>query len=166
MTVGSDFLADPLAAAFWIGLYLVAFVSLLVYRVAWPVALTLRHRPRVQAIVPESDDTFSLYVRGRDLARLAVRSGQFFVVRALTRRDWSHGHPFSLSAAPSGDYLRFTIKVYGDGTRALSRLAPGTPLLLEGPYGAMHGGRRTGRRLLLVAGGIGIAPIRALAEGF
>jgi ferredoxin-NADP reductase len=29
----------------------------------------------------------------------------------------------------------------------------------------MHDGRRTGRRILLVAGGIGIAPLRALAEG-
>ena len=146
-------------------LYAAAFVPLLVHRVAWPVFTTLRHRPQVQAIVREADDVFSLYVRGVDLDRLAVRSGQFFVVRALTGRDWLHGHPFSISAAPNGAYLRFTVREFGEGTRALAALAPGTSLMLEGPYGAMHGARRTGRRLLLVAGGIGIAPIRALAEG-
>ena len=166
LTIGNDFIGDPLAVAFWIALYVVAFAPLLVYRVAWPLYLTIRHRPRLRAVVPEADGIVSLYVEGRDLDRLAVRSGQFFVVRALTRREWNHGHPFSLSATPNGDYLRFTIKLFGEGTRALAALPPGTPLLLEGPYGSMHGARRTGRRLLLVAGGIGIAPIRALAEGF
>ena len=166
LSVGTDFVADPLAAGFWMALYAAAFLPLLVHRVAWPAYLTLRHRPRVARIVPEGPDVFSLHVTGRDLDRLAVRSGQFFVVRALTRADWMHGHPFSLSAAPNGTGLRFTIKAFGEGTRSLRALRPGTPLLLEGPYGAMHGARRTGRRLLLVAGGIGIAPIRAMAEGF
>ncbi len=166
LTIGSDFASDRLAVAFWIALYAAAFIPLLVHRVAWPLFVTLRHRPRIRAIVPEADGIVSLYVEGRDLDRLAARAGQFFVVRALTLRDWNHGHPFSLSAAPSGDRLRFTIKLFGEGTRALAALPAGTPLLLEGPYGSMHGARRTGRRLLLVAGGIGIAPIRALAEGF
>lgn len=166
LTIGADFVGDPLARSFWIGLYLVAFVPLLVHRVAWPVYTTLRHRPRVHAIVREASNIFSLYVAGRDLDRLAVRSGQFFVVRALTRRDWSHGHPFSISAAPNGDLLRFTVKEYGEGTRALGALPAGTPLMLEGPYGAMHDARRARRKLLMIAGGIGIAPIRAMAEGF
>jgi predicted ferric reductase len=166
LSIGTDFTADPLAAAVWVALYAAAFVPLLVHRVAWPIHTTLRHRPRVAAIVPEADGVFSLHVEGRDLGRLAVRSGQFFVIRALTRSDWMHGHPFSISAAPNGAWLRFTIKEFGEGTRALRGLRPGTPLLLEGPYGAMHSARRTGRRLLLVAGGIGIAPIRAMAEAF
>lgn len=165
LTIGTDFVTDPLAAAFWIALYAAAFVPLLIHRVAWPLALTLLHRPRVHAVVRESRDVFSLYVDGVDLDRLAVRSGQFFVIRALTLRDWMHGHPLSISAAPNGEYLRFTVRAVGEGTRALAALPAGTPLLLEGPYGSMHGARRTGRRLLLIAGGIGIAPIRALAEG-
>jgi predicted ferric reductase len=165
LAAGSDFTGDPLAAALWIALYVAAFAPLLLYRVAWPIYTTLRFRPRLAAIVPEAEGVFSMIVEGQDLDQLAVRSGQYFVVRALTTRDWMHGHPFSISAAPNGRTLRFTIKVFGEGTRDLARLAPGTPLLLEGPYGAMHGARRTGRKLLLIAGGIGIAPIRALAEG-
>jgi predicted ferric reductase len=165
VTIGSDLATDPVATWAWVALYVAAFLPLLVHRVAWPIATTLRHRPRVAAVVPEAEGVYSLVVAGRDLDRLAVRSGQAFVVRALTGRDWMHGHPFSLSAAPNGRTLRFTIKEQGEGTRALRAVRPGTPLLLEGPYGAMHGARRTGRRLLLIAGGIGIAPIRALAEG-
>ncbi len=164
LTAGSDFVDDPLASAFWIALYVIAFAPLVLHRLASPIWTTIRHRPQVRSIVREADNVFSLYVGGVDLDRLAVRSGQFFVVRALTRKDWLHAHPFSISAAPNGDMLRFTIKEIGEGTRALAALTPGTRLMLEGPYGTMHGARRTGRRLLLIAGGIGIAPIRALAE--
>jgi len=89
-----------------------------------------------------------------------------FVVRALTIRDWMHGHPFSISAAPNGEYLRFTVKELGQGTRDLRGLGTGTPVMLEGPYGAVHGARRTGRKLLLIAGGIGVAPLRAMVQSF
>jgi predicted ferric reductase len=166
LTIGTDFVDDPLAAWFWIALYVVAFAPLLLHRLIGPIWLSIRHRPRVLAVVPEVDNVFSLYVGGANLDRLAVRGGQFFVVRALTLRDWMHGHPFSLSAAPNGEYLRFTVKELGEGTRELRALRPGTPVLLEGPYGAVHGARRTGRRLLLIAAGIGVAPIRAMAQSF
>jgi predicted ferric reductase len=166
LTIGTDFVDDQLATWLWIALYVAAFVPLLIHRVAAPIALTVAHRPRVQAIVPESEGVFSLYVSGRNLQRLAARSGQFFIVRGLTFRDWVHGHPFSISAAPNGDHLRFTVKELGEGTRELRRLKVGTPVMLEGPYGYVHGARRTGRKLLLIAGGIGVAPIRAMAESF
>jgi predicted ferric reductase len=166
LTIGTDFVDDQLATWLWISLYVAAFAPLLIHRVVAPIALTLRHRPRVEAVVPEAQGVFSLYVGGRDLDRLAVRSGQFFVVRALTLRDWLHGHPFSISAAPDGAHLRFTVKELGEGTRELRGLRVGTPLMLEGPYGSVHGARRTGRKLLLIAGGIGVAPIRAMAESF
>jgi predicted ferric reductase len=166
LTIGTDFIDDRLATWLWIAIYIAAFAPLLIHRVAAPIALTLRHRPRITAIVPESEGIFSLYVGGRAFDRLAVRSGQFFIIRGLTLRDWTHGHPFSISAAPNGDHLRFTVKELGEGTRELRALKVGTPVMLEGPYGAVHGARRTGRKLLLIAGGIGVAPIRAMAESF
>ena len=166
LTIGTDLVDDPLAAWFWIALYVVAFVPLVLHRLIWPVWLTIRHRPRVLAVVPESSGVFSLYVGGVHLDRLAVRAGQFFVVRALTIRDWMHGHPFSISAAPNGEYLRFTVKELGQGTRDLRGLRKGTRIMLEGPYGAIHGARRTGRKLLLIAGGIGVAPLRAMVQSF
>jgi ferredoxin-NADP reductase len=52
----------------------------------------------------------------------------------------------------------------GDWTARLQALAPGTRVALEGPYGTLTGARRTRQRVLLVAGGIGITPLRALLE--
>jgi ferredoxin-NADP reductase len=57
--------------------------------------------------------------------------------------------------------MRITVKDRGDHSRALARLRPGTRVLAEGPYGAFIP-QWTGRRALLVAGGVGITPLRAM----
>jgi ferredoxin-NADP reductase len=124
----------------------------------------LRHRLRVADVVTEAPGVFSIYLSGRHLDRLAVRSGQYFVWRFLTRDGWWRAHPFSLSAAPNGAWLRITIKDLGDGSRRLQGVPVGTRVFAEGPYGLLTGARRTRSRVLLVAGGIGITPMRALLE--
>jgi Predicted ferric reductase len=105
-----------------------------------------------------------VYVSGRDLDRLAVRSGQYFVWRFLTRDGWWRGHPFSISSAPNGSWLRITVKELGDWSMALQGLKIGTRVFIEGPYGVLTGARRTRAKVLLIAGGIGITPLRALLE--
>src|SRR4029077_3591117 len=95
---------------------------------------------------------------------LAVRSGQYFVWRFLTRDGWWRGHPFSISSAPNGDWLRIPVKELGDWSEALQRLHIGTKVFIEGPYGILTGARRTKPKILLLAGGIGITPLRALFE--
>jgi predicted ferric reductase len=84
----------------------------------------------------------------------------------VTPSGWWQAHPFSLSAAPTSTRLRITVKSLGDYTASLPRLERGTRVLAEGPYGTFTSDRRTSRRALLVAGGIGIAPLRALLETF
>ena len=44
------------------------------------------------------------------------------------------------------------------------RIPIGTRVFIEGPYGVQTGARRTRPKVLLVAGGIGIAPLRALLD--
>jgi len=162
--VGADFMHDPLARVYWSGLYVLAAGLVLAFRVAAPIRLNLRHRFRVARVVHEAPGVVSIYVTGRHLDRLPVRSGQWFTWRFLDgRRPWT-GHPFSISSAPNGQWLRTTVKALGDDTRRLQRLRPGTRVLLEGPYGVLTGMRRTRRRVTLIAGGIGITPLRALLE--
>ncbi len=60
--------------------------------------------------------------------------------------------------------MRITAKGFGEHSAALARLRPGTPVFAEGPYGALTAGRRTRQKVLLIAGGIGITPLRALFE--
>lgn len=57
-----------------------------------------------------------------------------------------------------------TVKEAGDGTQRLASIRPGARVLAEGPYGALTNQRRRGSGVLLVAGGIGITPMRALFE--
>jgi predicted ferric reductase len=162
--VGADFIHDPIAVGYWVALYVVTVVLVLVFRIGQPMWLSARHRLRVSHIATEAPGVISIYVTGRDLDRLAVRSGQYFVWRFLTRDGWWRGHPFSISSAPNGSWLRITIKELGDWSKALQRVSIGTRVFIEGPYGVLTGARRTRPKVLLVAGGIGITPLRALLE--
>ena len=164
LVVGTDFADDRVARIYWIGLYVIAGGLVLAFRFGAPIRLNLRHRMEVANVVQEAPDTVSVYVTGRQLDRLPVRAGQYFQWRFLARDGWWRAHPYSLSAAPNGEWLRITIKDLGEDSRAASRLTPGTRVFAEGPYGAFTGARRSRRRILLVAGGIGVTPLRALFE--
>jgi ferredoxin-NADP reductase len=43
-------------------------------------------------------------------------------------------------------------------------LRPGTRVWAEGPYGSLTAGRQTSPKVLLIAAGVGITPLRALFE--
>ena len=162
--VGTDFIHDPIAVGYWVALYAVTAALILVFRIGQPIWLSARHRVRVSHVVTEAPGVISIYMTGRDLDRLAVRSGQYFVWRFLTREGWWRAHPFSISSAPNGTWLRITIKELGDWSKALQGVSIGTRVFIEGPYGVLTGARRTRHKVLLVAGGIGITPLRALLE--
>lgn len=164
LAVGSDFDNDRAARVWWVGLYLVVFGSLLWWRVVEPVVRNRRHKLRVSGTQVEAPGVTSIYLTGRNVAALNARPGQFFIWRFLTSDGWWRPHPFSLSAAPHGDRLRITVKNLGDDTARLQHVRRGTPVFAEGPYGAFTMDRRTRRKALLIAGGIGITPLRAMLD--
>ena len=164
LVVGSDFMHDPLARVYWLGLYGLTAALMLTFRFGQPIVLSARHRLRVAEVVTEAPGVVSVYLMGRDLDRLRVRAGQYFVWRFLTRDGWWRGHPYSLSAAPNGRFLRLTVKEAGDDTGQLRHLKVGTRVFAEGPYGVLTGAQRSRPQVLMIAGGIGIAPLRALLE--
>ena len=94
--------------------------------------------PRSPARAPTSSRSS---MSGRRLDRLPVAAGQFFTWRFLTGPGWLRGHPYSLSAAPTGTSLRISVKDLGDGSRELAALKPGTRVVVEGPYGTAAPGR-------------------------
>ncbi|GAA2251769.1 ferredoxin reductase family protein [Streptomyces atrovirens] len=164
VAVGSTFTASTAATAYWYGLWGAALTAVLAGRLVLPLWRNRRHRLRVTAVVPESDNVVSVHITGRDLDRLPARAGQFFLWRFLTKDRWWQANPFSLSAAPDGRTLRLTAKAAGDGSAALRHLKPGTRVFAEGPYGAFTTLHRTRPDALLIAGGVGVTPIRALLE--
>ncbi|WP_033281614.1 ferric reductase-like transmembrane domain-containing protein [Streptomyces sp. NRRL F-525] len=162
-TDGADF-HETWTRVYWWCLYGFAFAATLLYRVALPAWRSLYHRLRVESVVTEVPGTVSVTLKGHRLDRMRTASGQFFVWRFLDGPGWSRGNPYTLSAAPTPDRLRITIKSVGDGSERAARLTPGTRALIEGPYGTLTARRRTHPGMLLMAAGIGITPMRALLE--
>jgi predicted ferric reductase len=164
LATGTDFATHPLARAIWALFYAAVTAAVLWYRLCTPVIAALRHRLRVTRVRREAPGVTTLFIGGRHLERLRAKPGQFFRWRFLTRDGWWQSHPFSLSAAPAGARLRITVKAAGDYTAALQRIRPGAAVAAEGPYGALTPALRSRTGVLLLAGGIGITPLRALLE--
>ena len=162
---GQSFIGSPGRTVFWWTAWATAASAILVFRVGVPAYRSLRHGLRVTSVVREVDGVVSVYVTGRDLDALKVEAGQFFSWRFLAGPGWSRAHPYSLSAAPDGRSLRITVKDLGDGSRDVARLRPGTRVLVEGPYGRLSARARTRRHVALIGAGVGITPLRSLAEG-
>jgi len=163
---GADFLASPVATAYWWGLYVVALVAVLVFRVGAPLVRSRRQGLRVSHVATEAPGVVSIYVTGRRLAGLQVAAGQFFVWRFRTGHGtgWTRGHPLSLSAAPTTGALRITTSTRGDDGDRLARIAPGTRVMIEGPYGRLTLDQSTRRGLVVIGSGLGITPLVAIAQ--
>ena len=162
---GQEFLQSRGATVYWWSLWAAAAAAVLGWRLGLPLWRSVTHGLRVGAVVRESADVVSVYMSGRRLDRLPLRAGQFLNVRFLDGPGWTRANPFSLSAAPNGDSLRITAKALGDGSTRLAHLTPGTRVVFEGPYGRLSSRARTRRKVVLAGAGVGITPLRALAEG-
>ena len=161
---GNELVLDTVAADYWRALYVATLALIVGFRLVAPAVNAFRYRLRVVEIVEEGPGVVSLRITGRKLGRLRAQPGQFFLWRFLARGHWWSAHPFSLSAAPDGQSLRITAKALGDHTAKLGALRVGTRVIAEGPFGVFTDAMRRREKLLLIAGGIGITPVRALVE--
>jgi dihydroorotate dehydrogenase electron transfer subunit len=105
-----------------------------------------------------SKDTFGLemYAPGMD-----PQPGQFFQLRVGAGFDPFLNRPISV-ASYAARKLLFITKVVGRGTQLLSTKQVGEKLTVLGPFGTPVTIRR--KRSLLIAGGIGVAPLYFLAQ--
>lgn len=149
---------------FWYAMYVFVLVNLIYFRFFLPIWKTLKHEFKVARVVKETGDVYSIYISGKDLDKFKVKAGQFFIFRFLDRKRWWQAHPFSLSCLPNGQFLRISVKASGDFTSALDKVKLGTKVYIDGPHGVFTADRSTKDKYLLIAGGIGITPIRSLAE--
>ncbi|MEU8749791.1 ferredoxin reductase family protein [Streptomyces chartreusis] len=160
----TTFASSAFATAYWWILWLFAFGSLLTGRLVMPLWRNSYHRFTVAAVVPESDNVVSVYVTGRHLDKLPARAGQFCIWRFPGHHHWWLANPFSLSAAPDGRGLRLTAKAAGSTSAGLRNVPVGSRAYIEGPYGAFTSLHRSRPGALLIAGGVGITPVRAMLE--
>lgn len=164
ITSGIMFVDNDVMRYWWIGLYVLVVAFILGFRVAAPLIRTWRHDIRVEKVVRETPHTVSVIMKGKNLSRLNARAGQFFAWRFLDHKSGWESHPYSLSASPTDTHLRITVKDLGDHSKSLANLEPGTRVMVEGPYGVFTAEAAERKNALLIAGGVGITPIRALLE--
>jgi dihydroorotate dehydrogenase electron transfer subunit len=107
--------------------------------------------------------TFSENIFGLELKFPAIKPwpGQFFQVRVDDSVELFLNRPISIASYKRGTLL-LVIKIVGRGTRVLSMKKPGEYLTLFGPFGRRFTPAR--KKSLIIAGGIGIAPLHFLAE--
>ncbi|HPQ45097.1 MAG TPA: dihydroorotate dehydrogenase electron transfer subunit [Syntrophales bacterium] len=98
---------------------------------------------------------------------MASHPGQFVMVRMEKGGDPFLSRPFSIYSAyshGSNTYIEILYKVVGKGTEAFSELREGDTLKILGPLGKGFDIPPTGKTAVLIAGGVGIAPLSFLAE--
>jgi predicted ferric reductase len=161
---GTDLLASDFFYYYWLALYTIVLGSHLIFRFLRPLYNLARHHFTVSRVVRESASVVSIYITGRNLKAFTVRPGQFMFFRFLHSDFWYQSHPFSLSKLPDGTTLRITVKAVGDYTTELPQLPTGTRVLIDGPYGLFTRNVLVQEKVLMIAGGIGITPIRSLSE--
>src|SRR3989344_5101442 len=162
--VGSDFVVSRVFYSYWVALYTAVFASHLVFRFARPLYRFSQHQFEVAKIVRETASTVSVYIKGKNLAAFPVRPGQFMIFRFLSQGMWWQAHPFSLSRPTDGEFIRITVKQLGDFTKRVDRIPTGTKVIIDGPYGVFTDFFCISKSVLLIAGGIGITPVRSLIE--
>ncbi len=160
---GADLDTGP-ARVLWSAYYVGAFAILGWYRLVVPWRNDRRHQLRVAEVRPEGPGVVSVILTGEHLDELRAEAGQFFRLQFQAKGLRWTANPYSLSAAPHPRFLRFTVKELGGHSAAVARLRPATKVRIEGPYGAFTADRVRARKVLLLAGGVGITPIRALFE--
>jgi NAD(P)H-flavin reductase len=114
----------------------------------------------VRAVRPETADTSTLEIVPENDAFLAAGPGQFVMV------ELPAFPPFPISVARVADgAIWLTIRAAGPATTATVGLSPGAQLGLRGPLGrGWPMERALGRDIVIVAGGIGLAPVRPIVE--
>lgn len=108
----------------------------------------------------ETADVVTLLLEATDGSRLRYAAGQFNMLYAYAVGEVA----ISISANPVGDGpIAHTVRNVGTVSRALCELHPGDSLGLRGPFGSDWGlNSVAGRDLVIVAGGIGLAPLRSV----
>jgi predicted ferric reductase len=154
----------PSAETYWRVLFFGTIGVVILFRVVVPIGSAFFYRLRVTEVIAEGPNVTSIRITGHHVGRLRPRPGQFFLWRFFTGGFWWTSHPFSLSEAPDGRSLRISVKAAGDHTSRMATIPFGTRVVAEGPYGAFTESERRRDKALLIAGGIGITPVRALVE--
>jgi len=149
------------------GYVLLAGAVLMAYRLVRP--LRLRSQPwTVVENLDEGASTRTLRVRPAGHPGFPFDPGQFAWLITGSSPFSSQQHPLSIASSaerPADGSIEFAVKALGDwSTGVVPGLAPGARVWVEGAYGAFTTEGKAGQGFVLIAGGIGIAPVRSMLQ--
>jgi predicted ferric reductase len=159
---GAELLGSQWLRYYWYFIYAFALSVVIYMRLIRPLLLYRRYGFRVDRVEKEADGVNSIYVTGRGLDNFRYWAGQFNFWYFWQPGLRLQKHPFTISSSPGSPYLRLTPKAVGDYTRQLAELRPGTPVLINGPFGRFSMMLSSTAPRLFIAGGIGITPLRSM----
>lgn len=153
--------ADVLAI-FWLVLLSIAVLTLVWIYLVKPL-YRQRRGCRITGVKPVALRTWEVELSGPAQKPLDFEAGQFAWVK-LDCSPWSlREHPFSYASAPAElPRLRFLIKESGDFTNRIGQLRAGGRAFVDGPYGNLILTDSSAEKLVLIAGGVGIAPMLSI----
>lgn len=121
-------------------------------------AFTMEPVPyRVQSRVVENADSVTLHLEPVTAALPSPQPGQFMMLYAFGVGEVA----ISVCGLPAGGAITHTIRAVGAVSSALCAAEPGSTVGVRGPFGTSWGvSEAVGRDLVIVAGGVGLAPLR------
>lgn len=154
---------NNLAVVYWYVFNFGCLGCVLLFRWLKPLLTYNKHRFFVDKVVNENNNVTSIYIKGRKIGEFKFNAGQFANLFIIDK-GFIWPHPFSFSRDFNGEYLRFTIKELGDYTAKVKFIKKGTPVVIDGPLGKFTADDVSNKKFLLIAGGVGVTPIMALAQ--
>ena len=142
---------------------LLAFGLAAIGSLIWHLGLARRFARlhyRVDRLISIANNVVELALVPTGKRHLEYEAGQFVYLTPLDRKlaaGYGEEHPYTLTSAPEEPHLSVAIKSLGDATRAIQTIRPGSPVLIDGPFGYLFPARCE-RDQIWIAGGIGIAP--------
>lgn len=144
-------------------IYLISLMAVIIgiiYRTSYKLKQKHAGKFFVKDIRKETKDIFTLALRPEKI--FSFKAGQFCFLRLNKDRLYAR-HPFTITSSPIEDELRFTVKLTGRFTKVLSELKKGEEVIIDGPFGIFTV-EDNNKDLVLVAGGVGIAPFMSIIK--
>jgi predicted ferric reductase len=156
------YIAERRQRLVWIGLTAGALLLLGHVRIVKPWLMWKRPY-RVAELRDEGAHTWTVALEPVGHLGMRFRPGQFAWLTIGPTPFSLQQHPFSFSSsAADHSKVEFTVRELGDFTSTIRNVKPGTNAFLEGPYGAFVPDLTSGIGLVLIAGGVGIAPMMSI----